>query len=170
MFIVTKSHKKNLSFCHLNVIYMHIIAICIYIYVRFGWCILYIVSISLNSIWISSLKVLTVCIWFWSSSSDLAINFKSSSKVGVIFLSLLCALSIPCSNYSVVQWEGLTKYKIAVVIMSLLEIFHIVFLCLLFLFTYFCPWSHTRHHFRGGEKKCFDFIYSFCLKHVSFWK
>jgi len=29
MFIVTKSHKK-INVCHLNVIQMHIIAICIY--------------------------------------------------------------------------------------------------------------------------------------------
>jgi hypothetical protein len=137
MFIVTKSHKKNLSFCHLNVIYMHIIAICIYIYVRFGWCILYIVSISLNSIWISSLKVLTVCICFWSLHLWFSDQLQIIHVKGVTFLSLLCALHILCSTYSVVQWEGLIKCKIAVVIVSLLEIFHIVFLCLLLILAYF---------------------------------
>ena len=30
MFIITKSHKKNLNICHLNVIHMHIIAVCTY--------------------------------------------------------------------------------------------------------------------------------------------
>ena len=82
-----------------------------------------------NSILISLLKVLTVCICFWSSSSDLAISFKSSVK----FLSLLCALHILCLTYSVVQWEESSKCKMAVVKVILLEIFHIVFLCLLFL-------------------------------------
>ena len=52
-------------------------------------------------------------------------------------MSLLCALHILCLTYSVVQSKGSSKCKIAVVIVSLLEIFHIVFLCLLFLLAYF---------------------------------
>ena len=46
----------------------------------------------------------------------------------MIFLSLFCALHILCLTYSVIQWDGLSKCKIAVVTVSLLEIFHIVFL------------------------------------------
>jgi len=32
---------------------------------------------------------------------------------------------------------------------------------------------HTQYDFRGGKKKhivCFDFLYNFCLKHVSFYE
>ena len=90
-----------------------------------------------NSIWISSLKVLTDCICFWSSSSDLGISFKSSThSMCNIFVFVVC-LRILHSTHSDVKWEGLSKCNIAVVIMIFVEKFHVVFLYLLSLLAYF---------------------------------
>ena len=63
---------------------------------------------------------------------------------------------------------------VALVIQHAMHVHHIVICITCLALHHFYTLCHKQHNFRGGEllngKLCFDFLYNFYLKHISFWE